>query len=93
MSAIPARRAVDPLLAVVLGVAGGVALVTAHRLRLGLYVIAAALGVAAVLRLLLKPRSASSLVVRGRNVDAAVLAALAVGIAVLAAVTPLHGLD
>lgn len=93
MSALPARRAADPLLAVVLGVAGGVALVTAHRLRLGLYVIAAALGVAAVLRLLLKPRSASSLVVRGRNVDAAVLAALAVGIAVLAAVTPLHGLD
>lgn len=66
---------------------------TVHRLRLGLYVVAASLAVAAVLRMLLRPRSVSSLVVRGRHVDTLVLAALAVAVAVLAAVTPLHGLD
>jgi hypothetical protein len=81
----------DPLLAVVVVVAAGIATLTLHRLRAGMYVIAAGLAVAAVLRLLLRPRAASSLVVRSRQADVVVLAALAVGIAVLAAVTPLSG--
>jgi hypothetical protein len=85
------QRHRDPLLAVVLIVAAGIATLTLHRLRAGMYVIAAGLAVAAVLRLLLRPRAASSLVVRSRHVDVMVLAALAVAIAVLAAVTPLSG--
>ena len=86
------RRGVEPLLAVLLGVAAGIALVALDRLRLGLYVVAAALAVGAVLRMVLKPRAVASLVVRGRNLDVVVLASLAVAIAVLAAVTPLHAL-
>jgi hypothetical protein len=58
-------------------------------LRAGLYLIAGGLALAALLRLLLRPRSASSLVVRGRNTDVVVLAALSIAIAVLATVTPL----
>ena len=79
------------MLAVVVVVAAGVAVLTLHHLRLGLYVIAAGLAAAAVLRLLLRPRAAGSLVVRSRHADVVVLAALAVAIAVLAAVTPLAG--
>ena len=87
----PPRRRIDPLLAVVVAVAAGVAVVTMHQLRVGLYVVAAGLGAAAALRLLLRPRAAGSLVVRSRQADVIVLAGLAVAIAVLAAVTPLGG--
>ena len=87
----PPRRHVDPLLGVVIVVAAGIATLALHRLRIGMYVIAAGLGVAAVLRLLLRPRAAASLVVRSRQADVVILAALAVAIAVLAAVTPLSG--
>jgi len=86
----PPRRRLDPLIGVVLGVACGVALVVMDRLRPGMYVVAASLGAAAVLRLVLRPRAAGSLVVRGRHIDVLVLTALAVAIAVLAAITPLH---
>ena len=72
-------------------VAAGIAIVSLHQLRAGLYVVAAGLGAAAALRLLLRPRAAGSLVVRSRQADVVVLAALAVAIAVLAAVTPLSG--
>ena len=91
MSAAPARRNVDPLLAVVVVVAAGVAILALHRLRAGMYVIAAGLALGATLRLLLRPRAASSLVVRSRQSDVVVMAALAVAIAVLATVTPLAG--
>lgn len=87
----PPRRQLDPLLAVLVVVAAGVATLTLHRLRAGLYVIAAGLAAAALLRLVLRPRAASSLVVRSRHSDVLVLAALAVAIAVLATVTPLAG--
>jgi hypothetical protein len=56
-----------------------------------MYVVAGALGLGALLRLVLRPRAAASLVVRGRHFDVFVLAALAAAIAVLAAVTPLRG--
>ena len=72
-------------------IAAGIATLALHRLRAGMYVIAAGLAVAAVLRLLLRPRAAASLVVRSRQTDVVILAALAVAIAVLAAVTPLAG--
>jgi len=87
----PPRRRLDPLLGVLLVVAAGVAIVTMHQLRVGLYVVAAGLGVAAAFRLFLRPGAAGSLVVRSRQADVVVLAALAVAIAVLAAVTPLSG--
>jgi len=84
----PVRRSPDPLLLVLAGVAGGVGLMVDHRVRLGLYVCAASLVLAAVLRLTLRPRAAGNLVVRGRRVDVAVLLGAAVAVAVLAAVTP-----
>jgi hypothetical protein len=67
-----------------------VAVVALHRLRLGLYVVSGALSVGAILRLVLRPRVARSLVVRSRQTDFLILAAAAVAIAVVAAVTPLH---
>ena len=85
------QRHGDPLFAIVVVVAAGITTVALHRLRAGMYVVAAGLGVGAVLRLLLRPRAAASLVVRSRRADVVVLAALAVAIAVLAAVTPLAG--
>jgi len=88
---VPPRRRLDPLFAVVVVVAAGIAVLTLHQLRPGMYVIAAGLGAAAALRLLLRPRAAGSLVVRSRHTDVVVLAALAVAIAVLAAITPLRG--
>ena len=85
------RHRPDPRLAVVVVVAAGLAVLVLHQLRAGLYVIAAGLGGAAALRALLRPRAAGSLVVRSRHTDVVVLAALAVAVAVLAAVTPLSG--
>jgi hypothetical protein len=78
-------------MAVVVVVAAGIAVVTLHQLRPGLYIVAAGLGAAAALRLLLRARAAGSLVVRSKQADVVVLGALAVAIAVLAAVTPLSG--
>ena len=89
----PPKGRIEPLLPVLVGVGAGIALVAVHRLRPGLYVVAAALAVAAVLRLVLRPRAAGMLVVRRRHVDVLVLAALAAALAVLAAITPLHGID
>ena len=86
----PPQRRFDPLVGVVLLVLVGVAIITLHQLRVGLYVVAAGLGAAATFRLLLRPRAAGSLVVRSRQADVVVLAALAVAIAVLAALTPLR---
>jgi len=84
------RRRLDPLVLILIGVAFGVAMVAMNRLRVGMYVVAGSLAAAAVLRLVLRPRAAASLVVRGRHIDVFVLAALAAAIATLAAITPLH---
>ena len=85
------RRRLDPLLLVLAGVAAGIAVAALRHPRAGMYVVAAALAGGALARLLVRPRSAGSLVVRSRQVDVLVLAALAASVAVLAAVTPLHG--
>jgi len=85
------RRRFDPLIAVVVVVAAGLGVLTLHQLRAGLYIVAAGLAAGAGVRLLARPRTAGSLVVRGRHTDVLVLAALAAAIAVLAAVTPLPG--
>jgi hypothetical protein len=84
----PARRRLDPLLLVVAGVVAGAVIAALRHPQPGMFVVAGALALAAVLRLVLRPRAAGSLVVRSRQVDVLVLAALAAGIGVLAAVTP-----
>lgn len=87
-SPTPARRGPDPLLAVVLGVVAGIALAALRHPQPGMFVVSAAFAVGAVLRLVLRPRAAGSLVVRSRQLDVLVLMTLAVAIGVIAAVTP-----
>ena len=82
------RRRPDPLLLVLAGVAAGVIVAAARHPQPGMYVVASALGLGAVLRLFLRPRAAGSLVVRSRQLDVLVLTTLAVVIGVIAAVTP-----
>jgi hypothetical protein len=84
----PVRRRIDPLLAVVLGVGVGIVVAALRQPQVGMFLMSGALAVGAVLRLVLRPRQAGSLVVRSRQVDVAVLAGLAIAVGVLAAVTP-----
>ena len=84
----PLRRRRDPLVAVIAGVALGVVLAAAKHPQPGMFVVAGALAVGAVLRVVLRPRSAGSLVVRSRQLDVLLLVTLAVAIGVIAAVTP-----
>jgi uncharacterized membrane protein YccC len=86
--ATPARRRVDPLLLVLAGVAVGVTMAATHHPQPGMFVVASAFALGAVLRLVLRPRAAGSLVVRSRQVDVLVLVTLAVTIGVIAVVTP-----
>ena len=83
-----AHRRPDPLLFVLAGVVAGIVVAVLRRPQPGMLVIAVTLAVAAVLRLVLRPRAAGSLVVRSRQVDVAVLAVLAAAVATLALVTP-----
>jgi hypothetical protein len=76
------------MIGVIVGVAVGVALAAARHPQPGMFVVAGALAVGAVLRIVLRPRSAGSLVVRSRQLDVVMLMTLAVGIGVIAAVTP-----
>jgi Na+/proline symporter len=87
----PARRARDPLVLLVVGVAAGIVVAALRRPQPGMFVVAATLALGGVLRLVLRPRDAGSLVVRTRRVDVTVLFGLAVAVAVLAAVTPFPG--
>lgn len=84
------RRRLDPLVLVLVGVAAGITVAAFRQPRAGMYVVAAALAGGALVRLVVRPRTAGSLVVRGRQLDVVVMTALAVAIAVLAAVTPLR---
>jgi F0F1-type ATP synthase assembly protein I len=84
----PVRRRRDPLFAVLVGVAAGVILAAVRHPQPGMYVVAGALGLGAVLRLVLRPRDAGSLVVRSRQLDVLVLMTLAVAVGVIAALTP-----
>jgi succinate dehydrogenase/fumarate reductase cytochrome b subunit len=87
----PPRRRLDPLVAIVAVVVAGVVVATLHHPQIGMWIVCAALGVGALLRLVLRERDAGSLVVRIRRLDVAVLGGLAVALGVLAAVTPFHG--
>jgi len=78
----------DPLLFVLAGVVVGIVVAVLRQPKPGMLVIAVTLAVAAVLRLVLRPRAAGSLVVRSRQVDVSVLAVLAAAVATLALVTP-----
>jgi hypothetical protein len=82
------RRRPDPLAPVVITVAVGVLIAALHHPRTGMYVACGGLAAGALLRLVLSPRNAGSLVVRKRRYDFVVLAGLAVALGVLAAVTP-----
>jgi hypothetical protein len=84
-------RRLDPLLGVLAAVAVGIALAAAHHAQPGMYVVAGALALGAVLRLVLRPRAAGSLVVRSRRVDVATLVVLAVAVASITAATPFRG--
>jgi hypothetical protein len=81
-------RRIDPMLAVVIGVAVGI-VVTVAAPRTGMCIAAAAAGIGALLRLVLRPTAAGLLVVRSRRVDVAVLGFFAVALLVLALVTPI----
>jgi hypothetical protein len=84
----PARRRIDPLLPVIAGVAIGILVAALRQPQAGMFVTSGALAVGALLRLVLRPRQAGSLVVRSRQVDVLILAGLAVAVGVMAAVTP-----
>ncbi|GAC1326202.1 MAG: hypothetical protein NVSMB13_10690 [Mycobacteriales bacterium] len=82
-----------PLIAVL--VLGGVGLLiinhrtsTGYPWRRGLFVVAAAPLLGALLRLVLPPRQAGMLVVRSRGVDVALLAGLGLAVLVLTVVVP-----
>jgi hypothetical protein len=84
-----AHRALPGLLAgIIAGVAAGLLVTWLGHPELGMYVVAAAVGAAALLRLTLPARRAGLLVVRARWLDVLALAALAVALAVVAAATP-----
>lgn len=69
-------------------VAVGLIVATLHHAQIGLWIVCGALGGATILRLFLRERDAGLLVVRARKIDVVVLATLAIGLGVLAAVTP-----
>lgn len=77
-----------PAVAVVLVGLVGVVAAAQHHWRKGLYLVAAALLLGALLRLALPTRRAGTLAVRTKPVDVATLAILAVGVALLAGAVP-----
>jgi hypothetical protein len=82
------RRRPDPLGAVVVTVLVGVLVAALHHPRTGVWIVCGGLGAGALLRLVLSPRNAGSLVVRKRRFDVVVLAGLALALGILAVVTP-----
>lgn len=78
-----------PAATVVLAGLGGIFYAAVlHHWRRGLYVVAAALLLGAVLRLVLPTRRIGSLAVRTKSVDVVTLLALATGLALLAGAVP-----
>lgn len=78
-----------PAIAVVTaGLAGIVYAAALHHWRRGLYLVAAALMLGAILRLVLPTRRIGSLAVRSKTVDVLTLLVLGVGLALLAGAVP-----
>ncbi|MQA83313.1 MAG: DUF3017 domain-containing protein [Streptosporangiales bacterium] len=77
-----------PFLLILIGVAVGLATVGMHHFKRGSVLIAAALMLGAVLRLVLPERQAGLLAVRGRAFDVLTFVALGAGIALMAVVVP-----
>jgi hypothetical protein len=77
-----------PLALVVVTVTAGLVAVALNYWRTGLFLVAGALVLGALLRLVLPERRAGLLVVRSRALDVVALGLLGVGIGVLAAVVP-----
>ena len=83
-----ARLHEAPLALVVGTVTAGLVAVALNYWRTGLFLVAGALVLGALLRLVLPEREAGLLVVRSRALDVVALGLLGVGIGVLAAVVP-----
>jgi hypothetical protein len=78
-----------PVAAVVaVGTVGFLVAAVQHHWRRGLYLVAAALLLGAVLRLVLPARRVGSLAVRSKAVDVATLVVLGAGVALLAGAVP-----
>ena len=77
-----------PLLAVLVGVAIGLLVVTVDRWRLGLVIVGLALVGGAVLRLLLPVRRVGFLAVRSRPVDVVLMAGAGAALTVIALTIP-----
>ncbi len=80
----------EPLLFIVVTMAGGLAAAFAHHWRIGMSIVAAAMLLAAASRLLLPARTAGLLVVRARALDVAVLGVLGAAVGILALVVPVR---
>ena len=78
----------EPLVWLLVAVTAGLVAVRMHHPQVGLGIIAGAVGLAALLRMVLSPHAAGLLVVRTRGFDVALLVALAVALAVVLAVVP-----
>lgn len=78
----------EPLVWLLVVVTAGLVFIRAEHTRAGLAVIASALALGALLRLLLSPRAAGLLAVRTRAFDVAVLSALAMSLGILIVVVP-----
>lgn len=78
----------EPLVWLLVVVTAGLVLIRADHTQAGLAVIVAAVGLAALLRLLLSPHAAGLLAVRTRAFDVGVMAALAVSLGIVLAVVP-----
>jgi hypothetical protein len=78
----------EPLIWLLVLLTAGLVVIRAHHTRVGLGLMATAVGLAALARLVLSPRTAGLLAVRTRGFDVAVLLALTAGLVALVVLGP-----
>jgi hypothetical protein len=78
----------EPLVWLLVVVTAGLVVIRAHHTRAGLGLIATAVALAGLVRLLVSPRTAGLLVVRTRAFDVAALLAMAGGLVALVVLVP-----
>jgi hypothetical protein len=78
----------EPLIWLLAVVTAGLVVIRAHHTRAGLWLLAAAVGMAALARLVLSPRAAGLLAVRTRGFDVTVLLAMTGGLVALVVLVP-----